>query len=85
VEALQSKCYLSRMSEVDERAALEAYSRAEISRAEVGRRLNQDISFGDLLRRLRELHLPLPRYRSDPNSPGVQLIRRLASREQRAG
>ena len=73
------------MSHADERAALEAYSRAEISRAEVGRRLNQEISFGDLLRRLWEYHLPLPRYPSDPKSPGVQLIRTLASREQRAG
>jgi hypothetical protein len=73
------------MGQVDERAALEAYSRAEISRAEVERRLNQEISFGDLLRRLRENRLPLPRYPSDPNSPGVQLIRTLASREHRAG
>ena len=72
------------MDQVDERAPLEAYSRAEISRAEVERRLNQEISFADLLKKLRENHLPLPRYPSDPNSPGVKLIRELASREQSA-
>jgi hypothetical protein len=71
------------MSQVDERTVLEAYSRAEISRAEVGRRLDQEISFGELLRKLWEYKLPLPRYPSDPNSPGVQLISKLASRERR--
>jgi ABC-type uncharacterized transport system permease subunit len=73
------------MSQADERAALEAYSRAEISRAELERRLKQEISFGDLLKKLWANRLPLPRYASDPNSAGVQLIRALASREQRAG
>jgi hypothetical protein len=73
------------MTQADERAALEAYSRAEISRAEVERRLNQEISFGELLLKLRENRLPLPRFPSDPNSPGVQLIRALASRGQRNG
>jgi hypothetical protein len=60
--------------------ALEAYSRGEISRREVGDRLGAPIAFGDLLMKLHEHRLPLPRFPSDRNSPGVQLIKRLASR-----
>jgi hypothetical protein len=64
---------------------LEAYSRGEISRTEIERRLDRAVSFGDLLMALHAHHLPLPRYPSDPDSPGVQLIKRLAERAPRAG
>ena len=73
------------MPEVDERSVFQAYSRAEISRAEVARRIGRDIGFGELLLNLRKQKLPLPRYPSDPNSPGVRLIRDLALRGRRGG
>lgn len=64
---------------------LEAYSRGEITRREIGDRLGEEISFGDLLIALHEHKLPLPRFPAHPNSPGVQLIKRLAERGLRAG
>jgi hypothetical protein len=73
------------MAHSDERSVFQAYSRAEISRAEVARRIGREISFGELLLELHSQKLPLPRYPSDPDSPGVRLIRDLASRGQRAG
>jgi hypothetical protein len=73
------------MAQVDERLTLQAYSDAQISRAEVARRLGREIDFGELLLKLREHGLPLPRYPSDPNSYGVRLIRDLAARGRRAG
>jgi len=73
------------MVSLDERSVLQEYSRAEISRAEVARRFGREIGFGDLLLKLRENGLPLPRYTSDPNSLGVRMIRDLAARGQRAG
>ena len=57
-----------------------AYSRGELTRQEVGDRLGAPIDFGDLLMKLHEHYLPLPRFPSDPNSEGVQLIKRLALR-----
>jgi len=60
--------------------AVEAYSRGEISRREGGDRLGEPIAFGNLLMKLHEHRLPLPRFASDRNSPGVRLIKRLASR-----
>ena len=73
------------MAEVDERSVFQAYSRAEISRAEVARRIGRDIGFGELLLNLRKQKLPLPRYPSDPDSVGIRLIRDLALRAQRGG
>jgi hypothetical protein len=62
---------------------LKAYSRGEIDRQDVGDRLGEPLGFGDLLMKLHEHHLPLPRFPSDRNSPGVQLIKRLAMRAPR--
>ena len=62
-----------------------AYSRAEITRQEVGDRLGEPISFGELLMKLHEHRLPLPRFPSDRNSEGVQLIKRLAMRAASGG
>ncbi len=64
---------------------LKAYSRGEIDRQDVGDRLGEPLGFGDLLMKLHEHHLPLPRFPSDRNSPGVQLIKRLAMRAPHAG
>jgi hypothetical protein len=64
---------------------LEAYSRGEITRREIEDRTGQVIGFGTLLMGLHEHHLRLPRVPSDPNSPGVQLIRQLVERAQRGG
>jgi hypothetical protein len=69
-----------------ERSLLEAYSRGEITRREIEERTDQKISFGTLLGLLHEHGLPLPRVPSDPQSPGVQLLKQLAERaKQRAG
>jgi hypothetical protein len=64
---------------------LDAYSRGEITRREIAERTGQEVSFGTLLGQLHAHGLPLPRVPSDPRSPGVQLIRRLAARGARAG
>lgn len=62
-----------------------AYSRAEITRQEVGDRLGEPIGFGELLMKLYEHRLPLPRFPSDRNSEGVQLIKRMAMRAANGG
>ena len=64
---------------------LNAYSRGEVTRREIEERTGQEISFGALLAQLHAHNLPLPRIPSDPRSPGVQLVRRLAERNRRVG
>jgi len=59
---------------------LQAYSRGELSRRELGERQKEEISFGDLFAALLEHGLPLPRFPAHPGSPGVQLIAQLARR-----
>lgn len=66
------------MKKFDERTIVELFSRGEISRAEASRRIGEDISFSDMLRKLWKYELHLPRYKSDPNSLGVKLIRDLS-------
>ena len=66
-----------------EKALVEAYSRGEITRHEIEDQSGQIVSFGTLLMLLHEHRLPLPRVPSDPQSPGVQLIRRMAERTAR--
>ena len=61
-------------------ALLESYSRGEITRKEIEDRTGQELGFGALLGLLHEHGLPLPRVVSDPQSPGVRLIRELAER-----
>jgi len=61
-------------------ALLAAYSRGEITRREIGERTGQEIGFGPLLAQLHAHGLKLPRLRSNPPSPGIDLIRRLAER-----
>lgn len=73
------------MTESEERQVVEAYSHGDISRAELGRRVGQEVDFTDALLMLRRYHLPLPHRPSDPQSPGVELIRQLASRHVRHG
>lgn len=67
------------MSETEITAVFEAISRAEISRSEAERRLGSDLSFGDMLLGLRQRDLRLPRFPSDPASPGVTLVTALAN------
>ncbi len=57
---------------------LAAYSRAEITRKEIEERIGAPVSFGALLGQLHRSGLPFPRIKSDPQSPGIQLIQRLA-------
>lgn len=64
---------------------LEAYSQGRLTRREVADRLGTSVGFGDLLDALHRHGLPLPRIPADPGSPGVSLIRDLASRTARAG
>jgi hypothetical protein len=59
---------------------LEAYSRGEIVRREIGEQQQAGIGFGDLFAALLEHGLPLPRFPGHPESPGVQLIKKLAQR-----
>jgi hypothetical protein len=66
-----------------DRSLLEAYSRGEISRRDISNRMDAEVRFGDLLAALHAENLPLPRFPSDPNSPGVQFIKRLAERAAR--
>ncbi len=66
-----------------DRSLLEAYSRGEISRRDISERMNAEVRFGDLLAALHAAALPLPRFPCDRNSPGVQLIKRLAERAAR--
>ncbi|MEO5370945.1 MAG: hypothetical protein H7833_12820 [Magnetococcus sp. DMHC-1] len=70
------------MTESAIREAVESYSRGEISRRELGNRIEQEVDFADALHLLRQYHLPLPHRPSDPLSPGVQLIRQLALRHK---
>ncbi|MEO5332545.1 MAG: hypothetical protein H7839_11020 [Magnetococcus sp. YQC-5] len=64
----------------EEKEAVESYSRGDISRTELGLRVGREIDFADALQMVRQYRLPLPHRPSDPESPGVQLIRQLASR-----
>ena len=66
-----------------DRSLLEAYSRGEISRRDISDRMHTEVRFGDLFMALCEAGLPLPRFPCDRNSPGVQLIKRLAERAAR--
>ena len=64
-------------------ALLEAFSRGEISRKDIEDQTGEYLSFGMLLAQLHQHHLPLPRIPSYPQSPGVQLIKRLVERAMR--
>ncbi len=64
---------------------LEAYSRGEMTRREIEAHTGSAVSFGLLLSQLHSHDLPLPRFPSDPHSPGFELVRRLAERAPRDG
>lgn len=73
------------MTETIARDLLERYSKGELTRREIEDRVDRAVSFGTLLIALGEHGLPLPRIASDPDSPGIRLIRDLAIRaKQRA-
>jgi len=67
------------MTDIDIRL-LQAYSQGEITRREIADKHGSYVSFGALLGQLRAHRLRLPRVPSDPNNPGVQLVRKLAER-----
>ncbi len=74
------------MSTAIDRHLLEAYSRGELTRNEIQDRIGRPLSFGQLLLHLHRQGLPLPRIPGNPQSEGVQLIKRLVERElARAG
>jgi hypothetical protein len=64
---------------------LEAYSRGEITRRDIEARVDKAVNFGQLLMQLHEHNLPWPRFPSDRQSVGVQLIKRLAERAPHVG
>ena len=66
-----------------DRSLLEAYSRGEISRRDISNKMDVEVRFGDLLAALHAENLRLPRFPAHPDSPGVELIRRLAERAHR--
>lgn len=65
----------------DERELFAQYSRGEIDRRALSRALNRDIDFGDVLLKLREYRLKLPRPPHDPQSPGSRILRALLQRQ----
>jgi hypothetical protein len=73
------------MTETEIKSLFEAYSRGEISRPELGRRIGRELSFGELVAELRQRRLTLPRFQADQNSDGSRLIRELAARGPRVG
>jgi hypothetical protein len=56
------------------------HSRGEITRREIADEHGSYVSFGALLGQLCAHRLPLPRVPSDPNNPGIELIKKLAER-----
>jgi hypothetical protein len=68
-----------------ERNILQQYSRGEISRAEVSRRLGTDLTFGETLIKLWKYDLGLPRYKTDLNSPAIKFICELVNQNSRDG
>lgn len=73
------------MNDAIDKDLLESYSRGEVTRREIEDRLDRPVSFGTLLRLLGEHGLRLPQIASDPNSPGIRLIRDLALRAKQRG
>jgi hypothetical protein len=65
-----------------ERAVYESYSRAEITRRDIERLLNAELSFSDVFLKLCVFDLPLPRF--PRNEEHVNLIRDLALRANNA-
>ena len=72
--------YSGAMTDADERLLYERYSRGEISRRQLERRLDREVPFGEALDRLGAYGLPLAQHPAGLGSFGVQLIRRLAQR-----
>ena len=66
------------------RELAEAWSRAEITRHEIARKLGREVRFGEMLEAIHAHGLPLPRVPSAPDSLGVRLIQEAAERA-RAG
>lgn len=65
---------------------LAAYSRADLTRREIAERMGEPVGFGRLLGELHRAGLPLPRIASDPEAPGVQIVRDVTARAMaRAG
>jgi len=73
------------METTHERDIVQQFSRGEISRAELSRRLGTDLSFGETLIKLWKYDLGLPRYKTDPNSPAIKFIRELVSHNSHGG
>ncbi len=65
------------MTETEVKSIFEAYSRGEISRPELGRRIGEDLSFGDTVLRLHAYRLTLPRLHGDPDAAGMVFVRKL--------
>ena len=72
--------YLGAMTDSDERALFERYSRGDISRSQLARRLGRELPFGEALQRLGGYGLPLAQSPAGVESFGVQLIKNLALR-----
>ncbi len=64
------------MTEAQEKELFETFSRGEISRKELARRAAREITFGELIAKLRHYELTFPKYPS--NAKAVALIKTLA-------
>lgn len=63
------------MSEDEERSILCRFSSGEIDRRTLQIELDREIDFADTLRLLHRYALKLPRVRSNPDAPGLKLLR----------
>jgi hypothetical protein len=66
------------------KSPLERFSAGEISRRELGNLIGQPLSFGEMLMKLHEHSLPLPRYGRPFNPEGIEALRK-ALRQARRG
>ncbi|MBY0337739.1 MAG: hypothetical protein K2X11_14070 [Acetobacteraceae bacterium] len=62
------------------RELAEAWSRAEITRVEIGRKLGREVRFGEMLEAIQEHKLTLPRVPTDPGTPGRRLLADILAR-----
>ena len=73
------------MSQLAPHPILVAFSEGRASRRDVENALGESVSFGRLLIMLGEHGLHLPKYPSDPGSPGRVLLRKLLEQTANEG
>ena len=67
------------MTKLDERSALEAYSRGDILRRELEMHLGREVTPAEAIIMLAKAGLPLPQVRAPADSPGRRLLQQILS------